>query len=163
MNIYQSNAYRKDLSWLHFDDGWRVQKRQQVKDQQSYIIAFVAYLTIPNSSEEHSIYTILISKPRLGEIIYSNCKYSPEPWVYRLNMTSINLLCRYYFAICSSELAELALFLYSCETSNRHHNNIGGTSPFIKRGLSFLNSPKKGKGFRFSHKWEEVVLKCEHH
>ena len=21
MNIYLSNAYRKDLSWLHFDDG----------------------------------------------------------------------------------------------------------------------------------------------
>ena len=34
MNIYQSYTYRKDLSWLHFDDEPRVQKRQQVKDQQ---------------------------------------------------------------------------------------------------------------------------------
>ena len=35
MNIYQSNTYRNDLSWLHFDDEPRVQERQQVKEQQS--------------------------------------------------------------------------------------------------------------------------------
>ena len=32
MNIYQSNTYRKDLIWQHFDDAPRVQVRQQVKD-----------------------------------------------------------------------------------------------------------------------------------
>ena len=32
-NIYQSNTYRKDLSWPHFDDEPRVQEKQQVKDQ----------------------------------------------------------------------------------------------------------------------------------
>ena len=42
MNIYQSNTYRKDLNWLHFDDEPWVQGRQQVKDQQSYISVFVA-------------------------------------------------------------------------------------------------------------------------
>ena len=42
MNIYQSNTYRKNLSWLHFDDEPRVQEMQQVKDQQTYISAFVA-------------------------------------------------------------------------------------------------------------------------
>ena len=42
MNIYQSNTYRKDLSWLHFDDEPWVQGRQQVKNQQSYISVFVA-------------------------------------------------------------------------------------------------------------------------
>ena len=31
MNIYQTNTYRKDLSWLHFDDELMVQERQQVK------------------------------------------------------------------------------------------------------------------------------------
>ena len=36
MHIYQSNIYRKDLSWLHFNDEPRVQKRRQVLDQQSY-------------------------------------------------------------------------------------------------------------------------------
>ena len=36
-NIYQSNDYRIDLSWLHFNDEPRNKKRQQVKDQQSYI------------------------------------------------------------------------------------------------------------------------------
>ena len=36
-NIYQSNTYRKDLSWPHFDDEPRVQEKQQVKDQQSFI------------------------------------------------------------------------------------------------------------------------------
>ena len=34
-NIYQSNTYRKDLSWLHFSDEPRVQERQQVKGEQS--------------------------------------------------------------------------------------------------------------------------------
>ena len=32
MNMYQSNTYRKDLSWLNVDDESRVQERQQVKD-----------------------------------------------------------------------------------------------------------------------------------
>ena len=32
MNIYQSNTYRRDLSWLNFDDEPRVQEKQQVKD-----------------------------------------------------------------------------------------------------------------------------------
>ena len=40
MNIYQSNAYRKDLSWLHFDNQPGVQERQQVKDQQSCVSIF---------------------------------------------------------------------------------------------------------------------------
>ena len=52
-NIYQSNTYRKDLSWPHFDDESRVQEKQQVKDQQSCIIIFVACLTIPSSNYEH--------------------------------------------------------------------------------------------------------------
>ena len=30
MNIYQSNTYRKDLSWLHYHHEPRVQERQQV-------------------------------------------------------------------------------------------------------------------------------------
>ena len=50
INIYQSNIYRKDLSWLHFDDVPRVQERQEVKDQQSCISVFVAYPTIPSSN-----------------------------------------------------------------------------------------------------------------
>ena len=42
MKIYQSNTYRKDLSWLHVDDESWVQERQQGKDQQSHISVFVA-------------------------------------------------------------------------------------------------------------------------
>ena len=53
MNIYQSNTYRKDLSWINFDDDPRVQAKQQVKDQQSCISAFVAYSTIQSSNWEH--------------------------------------------------------------------------------------------------------------
>ena len=45
MNIYQSNTYRKDLSWLHFNNEPKFQKRQQMKGQQSYISIFIAYLT----------------------------------------------------------------------------------------------------------------------
>ena len=49
-NINQSNTYRKDLSWPHFNDEPRVQEKQQVKDQQSCISVFVACLTIPSSN-----------------------------------------------------------------------------------------------------------------
>ena len=31
-NIYQSNTFRKDLNWLHFEDDPRVQERQHVKE-----------------------------------------------------------------------------------------------------------------------------------
>ena len=48
MNVYQSTTYKKDLSWLHFDDEPRVQERQWVKDQQFYKSVFVAYPTIPH-------------------------------------------------------------------------------------------------------------------
>ena len=50
MNIYQSNNYRKDLSWLHFNNEPRVQERQQVKDQHPFISVFVAYPTIPRGN-----------------------------------------------------------------------------------------------------------------
>ena len=50
INICQSNTYRKDLSWLHFDNEPKVQERQQVKDQQSSIFFSIAYLTFPSSS-----------------------------------------------------------------------------------------------------------------
>ena len=50
-NIYQSNTYRKDLSWPHFDDEPRFQEKQQVKDQQSCISVFVACLTITSSNK----------------------------------------------------------------------------------------------------------------
>ena len=50
MNIYQSTTNRKDLSWVHFGDKSMVPERQQVKDQQSCISAFVAYPTIPCSN-----------------------------------------------------------------------------------------------------------------
>ena len=38
------NTYRKDLSWPHFDDEPSVQEKQRVKDRQSCISVFVAYL-----------------------------------------------------------------------------------------------------------------------
>ena len=49
-NIYQSNTYRKDLSWPHFNNESRVQEKQHVKDQQSCIFVFIACLTIPSSN-----------------------------------------------------------------------------------------------------------------
>ena len=55
MNIYQSNAYRTDLSWLHFDNEPRVEQRQQVKDQKSCISVFVPYLKFPSSKQRHQI------------------------------------------------------------------------------------------------------------
>ena len=48
MKIHQCTTYRKVLSWLHFNNEPRVQNKQQMKDQQSYVSVFVAYLTIPS-------------------------------------------------------------------------------------------------------------------
>ena len=48
MNIYRSSTYRKDLSWVHFDDEPRVQERYQEKGRQSCTSVFVAYLKSPN-------------------------------------------------------------------------------------------------------------------
>ena len=52
-NIYQSNTYRKDLSWSYFENEPRVQEKQQVRDQQSCIFIFVACLAIPSSNKGH--------------------------------------------------------------------------------------------------------------
>ena len=52
VNIYQSNTYRKHLSRQHFIDGPRVPERQLVKDQQSYISVFLAYLRIPRRNQQ---------------------------------------------------------------------------------------------------------------
>ena len=68
--IYQSNTYRKDLSWLHFNDEPRVQERQQVKDEQSckqsytYIHICIVYMYIYKHQETYIfilIYYILIT------------------------------------------------------------------------------------------------------
>ena len=45
----EPNTYRKDLSWLHFHNEPRAQERQQVKDQDTNMSIFVAYLTIPSN------------------------------------------------------------------------------------------------------------------
>ena len=52
-NTYQSNTYTEDLSWPHFDDEPQLQEKQQVKDQQSCISVFVAYVRIPSSNWGH--------------------------------------------------------------------------------------------------------------
>ena len=70
-NIYQSNTYRKDLSWPHFNDEPRVQEKLQVKDQQSCRFVFVACQTITSSNQGH--------KPRLD----NNIPYMDVWQIYR--------------------------------------------------------------------------------
>ena len=52
MNYCQGDTFRKQLSWLLFDDELMVQERQQVKKQPSCIFISVAYPTIPRSDEQ---------------------------------------------------------------------------------------------------------------
>ena len=63
MNIYESNTYRQDLNWLHFDDEQSIQERQQMKDQPSCISIFVAYPTIPSSNlnDQQSCISIFVA------------------------------------------------------------------------------------------------------
>ena len=42
MNNYQSDSYRKDFSWLNFDD--EVQETQRVKDQYTQFGAMSSFL-----------------------------------------------------------------------------------------------------------------------
>ena len=70
MKIYQSNIYRKYLNWLHYDDDPSVQKKQ-LKEQQSYISVFVAYLTYPCCSQVH--------QPRHGNSI----PYKTIWWIHK--------------------------------------------------------------------------------
>ena len=53
MNTCQSNTFRKDLSWLHFDDEPRGHEKKQ--DWQTYIPVSVTYLTYPMSNQEHQL------------------------------------------------------------------------------------------------------------
>ena len=52
MNIYQSNTYKKELSWLYFNDKPSVQERQQVKNQQLHI-RFCSLSNNSSSNWEH--------------------------------------------------------------------------------------------------------------
>ena len=61
MNIYQNNNYRIDLSWPHFNDELRVKYRRQMKDQQSTISVFVAYLTARSTSLDTA--TVFYARP----------------------------------------------------------------------------------------------------
>ena len=53
--VTSRNGDRKDLSWPHFDDEPRVQEMQQVKDQQSYISIFVAFVTNASYLQERTL------------------------------------------------------------------------------------------------------------
>ena len=43
-NNYQSNTYRKDLRWPHFNDEPTFQEKQQLKDQQKKLSWFAVKL-----------------------------------------------------------------------------------------------------------------------
>ena len=57
MNTYQSNNYKKDLSWLHFDNEPMVQERKREREGEGEGASegptdqhFLAYPTIPSSN-----------------------------------------------------------------------------------------------------------------
>ena len=60
-NIYQSNNYRKNLSWPHFNDEPRAQEKKQMKHQQSWIFAFLFDLYNDIAIEPHNIPETLVS------------------------------------------------------------------------------------------------------
>ena len=47
MNIYESNSYKKDLSWLHFSNEPRVQEKVKVASE---VPAVLHYLTTQSNS-----------------------------------------------------------------------------------------------------------------
>ena len=49
---------------------------------------------------------------------------SLEPLAYRQNVASLNLLYRYYFGRCSSELAQLVPLPFSRERSTRYSDRL---------------------------------------
>ena len=57
------------LSWLHIDNGPRLQEKQQVEDQQSCISVFVAGLTIPSSNNPSLDVTVVFYTWAFGRFI----------------------------------------------------------------------------------------------
>ena len=52
MNIFENNIQdwlRKNLEWLRYFNGTRIQEKQQVQDQQPYMLVSVAYPTYPSN------------------------------------------------------------------------------------------------------------------
>ena len=76
INIYQSKPI-EHLGWQHFDDEPRVQERQQGKNQQSHISAFVAFLTIPSRNYKH--------QPRYGTRFIEIQSNLRRKKLYRMN------------------------------------------------------------------------------
>ena len=74
MKFYESNTYRKDLSWLYFDDKSRVQDWQQVKENpmmksKYFCRAFqlnnkVLHVSVPINFAVWEILIILFCKPQ---------------------------------------------------------------------------------------------------
>ena len=66
MNIYQSNIYRKDLGWLHFDN----EARCQEDVLQSYIPVLVSYpnIQVATSSTNPVIKTVFYARSYGGFI-----------------------------------------------------------------------------------------------
>ena len=50
INIFQRNAYKRDLDWLHFDNKPKVNEKRKVYGQQPYITVSVAYPAFPCTS-----------------------------------------------------------------------------------------------------------------
>ena len=129
MNIYHSNTYRKDLSWLHFDNEPRVQERQQVKDQQSYISISVAYPAAPSCYLE---FLVKLQK-RICRTVGPSLASSLELLAHHRNVASLSLFYRYYFGRCSSELAQLVPLPYSRGRYTRYSDRLHDFSVTIPR------------------------------
>ena len=54
-NIYQSNTYSKDLTWLHFDDDPSIHEKQQMNNQQSCISVKEQVLHVLHTSQTYRI------------------------------------------------------------------------------------------------------------
>ena len=64
MNIYHINICKNNCSWLYFDNEQRVQERQQVRNQQSYISVFVAYM-FPDRDQDYHPHILTVFQERL--------------------------------------------------------------------------------------------------
>ena len=83
---------------------------------------------------------------------------SLEPLVHRQNVGSLNLLCRYYFGRCSSELAQLVPLPYSEGRSTRYSDRLHDFSVTIPR--CYKDVYVKSFFPRTARLWNSLPIEC---
>ena len=126
----------------------------------SYAYAWYTVAHCCNWAGASSCYFELLDKLQKGirRTAGPSLTTSLEPLAHRQHVASTSLLYRYYFGICSSELAQLVLLPYSWGRSTRYSNRLHDFSVTIPRCYKdvYVNSFFP----RTARLWNSLSIEC---